>query len=128
VSFLKRRDPQPIRELIPIAFSIAIVFTVVGAAFGTYNTWRALRLAQFGIEVVARVTDLGTFAYYGQIRVYYEFSFHDQVVRKVMSCTREEAQQYQDGVKQLVVMCDPWRPRKCMLKSEVLPDSTPDAE
>lgn len=128
ISFIKRRDPKPLHEMIPITFSVAIVFTIVGSAFGIFNTWRALRLAQYGAEVVARVTNLGSIGYYGQIRVYYEFSFDGQVVGKVMSCLREEAQEYRDGVKPLVVMCDPWRPRRSMLRTEVLPDSTPGTE
>jgi hypothetical protein len=122
VAWLTRRDQmERPDDLITFAFCSAIFVTCVGGAMMSRRLRLAWLLTERGVEVVATVTKVGTFVAYQQTRVYYQYSCDGQVVDKIMSCILDEANAYEAGTKQLILICDPINPRRSMEKSAVYP-------
>ncbi len=99
----------------------AIIATVGGLALAVVRIRRALRLAEYGIEIIATVSSVGRLAMHGLVRVDFEYSYGSGTFQKAMSVAKAEAIEYQNGTKQLVILVDPKCPSRWMQKSLVLP-------
>jgi hypothetical protein len=122
VAWWKRRDQfERPEDLVAFAYYFAIFVTCIAAVMISRRLRLAWLLAERGVEVVATITKVGTFVAYQQTRVYYQYSCDGQVVDRIMSCLVDVANKYEDGSKQLTLICDPVNPRRAMKKSDLFP-------
>ena len=100
--------------------TLAIVVPLGTGIWAWFKIRNAIYLAQYGVEVPARVTSVG-FGIRGMCHVYYEYNVGPRVIDGKMSMGKEIANKYQSGEWPFVLMVDPDRPEKFMEKNDVLP-------
>jgi hypothetical protein len=128
LAYVKRRRErfEPADDFMYLV--LAIVFSAGAAAWAAYKIRRACTLARHGVEVVATIKHVGKLSMGGLVRVDYEYWLNGLRFQKAMSCLSETAQEYRDGTRQLVLVCDPRQPGRAMEKADVWPDAPPDEE
>jgi hypothetical protein len=126
--FVKRRQQRPDPMRAEIYLSVAILFTAGALARAVYTISRAVKLARHGVEVVATITKVGSINMKGYVRVHYEYWLNGVRVQQVMSCPRFLADEYEDGTRELVLVCDARRPQRSMEKDNVWRDAPSEEE
>ncbi len=123
LEFLSHHDHHDHHD--PAVSGYIYLILATGVPIGTgiwawFKIRRALYLAQYGVEVNARVTSVGI-AIRGWCHLHYEFDVASRVIAGKMSVVKSEATEYRDGKKPFVLIVDPARPEKFMLKNDIFP-------
>ena len=92
----------------------AVVVSIASAGYAAFYIRRALYLARHGVEVAAEVTSTGKVSVKGMVRVNYVYTVNGLRYTKAMSTTEDVADEYEDGTRPLILICDPRRPRRSM--------------
>jgi hypothetical protein len=102
--------------------AMAIVTTIGAGVVAWVRIARAIYLAKYGVEIVARVTSVGI-AIKGWCRVHYEFDMGPVTHTRIMSQISDVAKQYRDGTKTLVLIVDRNNPKRLTEKDNIFPEA-----